>query len=145
MKKFNFSQKNLLDIRIAQKKAVEQLLQQQANKVEYEKQIYNECQQSLINVQHQEWIRKMPIAEFSQYKQQQIKLWKYKTIKQQQYLKKSEDLYNEYIEDFKLAIQECQKLEKICQKERKVWQVEHNRHEIKIIDEIASRKSFYAS
>ncbi len=145
MKKFNFSQKNLLDIRIAQKKAVEQLLQQQANKVEYEKQIYHGYKQNLVKTQHQEWIREMPIAEFSQYKQQQIKLWKYKTIKQQQYLKKAESLYNEYIENLKLAMQECQKLEKICQREQKAWQVEHNRHEIKIIDEIASRKSFYAS
>ena len=143
MKKFNFSQQNLLDIREAQKQSVEQLLQQQAAQVEYEQNLYDKFKANLQQAKLQDWLREMPISEFSQYKQQQIKFWDQKAQKQFQNLSKAEKIYDEYVEKLKLAVQECKKLEKICIKEKKKWQIENNRAESKIIDEIASRKVFY--
>ena len=143
MKKFSFSQQNILDIRIAQKQAIEQLLQQQASQVEYEKNLYQKFNTKLQQSKFQDWLREMPIAEFNHYKQQQIAFWKQKAQKQFNNLQKAEKIYDDYIEKIKLAVQECKKLEKICLKEQKKWQIENNRRECKIIDEIASRKIFY--
>ena len=122
MKKFNFSQQNLLDIREAQKQSVEQLLQQQAAQLEYEQNLYDQFNSNLLNAKLQEWLKEMPISEFSQYKEQQIVFWQQKTHKQLQNLRKTEKIYDDYVEKLKLAVQECKKLEKICLKEKKKWQ-----------------------
>ncbi|UDQ98146.1 flagellar FliJ family protein [Lentisphaerota bacterium WC36G] len=143
MKKFNFSQQSLLDIREAQKQAVEQQLQQQAAQVEYEQNLLNEFQNNFTEAKLQDWLKEMPIAEFSLFKQQQIEFWQEKVAKQQSNLNKAVKQYDQYIEQLKEAVQECKKLEKICQREHQRWQLEHKRSESKIIDEIASRKKFY--